>query len=139
MEIPPYPISRPQTPFYVQQAAPPSICLLAIQLILGGVTAPRGGSCQPHSVLPCGVPHNPPLPPHTKPRTQALRDAGGLRPGGSVCIVGASGGCGSAGLALARLLVGPSGTVAAICGTDSVPDVQVGVDSGNRVCFNRVC
>ena len=35
------------------------------------------------------------------PPDQALRQ-GGLTPGGSVCVVGAAGGCGSAGLALAR-------------------------------------
>ena len=53
-----------------------------------------------------------------------MREAGGLTRGGSVCVVGASGGCGSAGLALARALVGPEGTVAAICGTDSVAAVE---------------
>ena len=53
-----------------------------------------------------------------------MRKAGGLTRGGSVCVVGASGGCGSAGLALARAVVGPEGTVAAICGTDSVAAVE---------------
>jgi len=41
-----------------------------------------------------------------------------------VLVVGASGGCGSAGLALARALVGPEGVVAAICGPDNVKQVE---------------
>jgi NADPH:quinone reductase-like Zn-dependent oxidoreductase len=52
---------------------------------------------------------------------QALR---GLGPGGRVLVVGASGGCGSAGVQVARALVGPAGAVAALAGGASTAAVR---------------
>lgn len=50
---------------------------------------------------------------------QALR-AGGCTTGSKVVVAGASGGCGSAGVMLARHLVGPDGKVVGICGTSGM-------------------
>jgi NADPH:quinone reductase-like Zn-dependent oxidoreductase len=54
---------------------------------------------------------------------QALR-AGGLSRGGRCVVVGASGGCGSAGVQLARAAVGPEGAVVGICSSGSAPLVR---------------
>ena len=51
---------------------------------------------------------------------QALR-AGGLGPGGRCVVVGASGGCGSAGVQLARSIVGAAGVVVGVCSASSAP------------------
>lgn len=49
---------------------------------------------------------------------------GGTKVGSKVCVVGASGGCGLTGIQLARTLVGPTGKVAAICGTQNVDYIK---------------
>jgi len=54
---------------------------------------------------------------------QALVQAG-TTIGSKVCIVGASGGCGLTGIQLAKSLVGSTGTVAAICGTQNIDFVK---------------
>jgi NADPH:quinone reductase-like Zn-dependent oxidoreductase len=54
---------------------------------------------------------------------QALR-WGGAALGSRVLVVGASGGCGSLGVQLARILVGPGGVVGAICSAHSAEFVR---------------
>jgi NADPH:quinone reductase-like Zn-dependent oxidoreductase len=54
---------------------------------------------------------------------QALRKAG-LSKGGRVIVVGASGGCGTIAVQLASAIVGPTGVVGAVCGTQNVQFVQ---------------
>jgi NADPH:quinone reductase-like Zn-dependent oxidoreductase len=54
---------------------------------------------------------------------QALA-AVGAKTGSKIIVTGASGGCGSIGLQLARYLIGPSGKLAAICGTANVEFVR---------------
>lgn len=49
---------------------------------------------------------------------QAL-EGGDIKEGSKVVVVGASGGCGLAGLMIARKRIGPSGTLVAICGSSS--------------------
>jgi len=51
-------------------------------------------------------------------------DATGVKLGDSVIVAGASGGCGSLALQLARHRVGPSGRIAAICGSSNRDFVQ---------------
>jgi NADPH:quinone reductase-like Zn-dependent oxidoreductase len=55
---------------------------------------------------------------------QALRKVPSLKEGGRVLVIGASGGCGLAGVQLARAKVGPSGKVIGVCSAASAPLVQ---------------
>ena len=55
---------------------------------------------------------------------QALRKVPSLKEGGRVLVIGASGGCGLAGVQLARAQVGPSGKVIGVCSGASAPLVQ---------------
>ena len=60
---------------------------------------------------------------------QAFR-RGGLSAGGRVLIIGASGGCGTAGIQCARAIVGPTGFVAGVCSGGSAKLVrELGTDA----------
>lgn len=49
---------------------------------------------------------------------------GGTTIGSKVCVVGASGGCGLTGIQIAKSLIGSTGKVAAICGTQNIEFIQ---------------
>jgi NADPH:quinone reductase-like Zn-dependent oxidoreductase len=85
------------------------------------VKAPAASVCR----MPAGLtfPQAASLPTVALTGLQALR-AGGLARGGRCVVVGASGGCGSAGVQLARAIVGAEGVVVGVCSAGSAPLVR---------------
>ena len=126
------PVGQDFSGIVVESAAPG----FAIGDAVFGKCAPSGhsGGCLAEFCAPAvsGIAHKPPALSHVDAAAlvtagltslQALRK-GGARPGARVLVVGAAGGCGSVGVQLARILVGPSGVVGAVCGAAGAPLVR---------------
>lgn len=126
------PVGQDFSGVVVESAAPG----FAVGDAVFGKCAPRGssGGCLAEFCAPAasGIAPKPPALSHAEAAAlvtagltslQALR-AGGAGPGTRVLVVGAAGGCGSVGVQLARILVGPGGTVGAICSAAGAPLVR---------------